>query len=115
MTFVVKKENNVAIAFPVEERLARRVTPDIAHKLVRVMQESALDYIEENDLGNFSEMFHHYEEFNFLSADSEADREPKKLSDAEAVSSVVTLLIRSKCILCFFQDYITNMRNGNSS
>ena len=96
MTFVVKNKNNEAIAFPVEERLAKRVSPDIAHKLVRVMQESALDYIEENDLGDFSEMFHHYEELNFLTADSEADREFKKLSDAEAVSTVVTLLIRSK-------------------
>ena len=53
MTFVVKNKNNEAIAFPVEERLAKRVSPDIAHKLVRVMQESALDYIEENDLGDF--------------------------------------------------------------
>lgn len=76
--------------------MAKRVSPDIAHKLVRVMQESALDYIEENDLGDFSEMFHHYEELNFLTADSEADREFKKLSDAKAVSTVVTLLIRSK-------------------
>ena len=96
MTFVVKKINNEAIAFPVVERLAKRVVPDIAHKLVRVMQESAMDYIEENDLGDFSEMFYHFEELNFLTADSEADRKPRKLSDAEAVSTVVTLLIRSK-------------------
>ena len=99
MTEFKSKILDDVVSFPIEDRIAKRITPERAFQLLGNAQKAMLEILEDeaNSGEELATIFYHYQEvYNYTSDNPQAEITPdlrKVFSDDEAVSVVKKFIL----------------------